>query len=95
MSERLKSRKLWVTVATIIAFAINAAVGDDVVSTEAAIAVAMIAGTYVLGQSWVDKTVVTEEIKVGGDMARIEVIAYAKNLEQRLAALLEEEEVQE
>jgi len=58
------------------------------VSPEAIAGIAFLAGTYILGQGLVDKSVVTEQVKVAGDVGRIQVEGYARQLEAQLEQIM-------
>jgi len=87
MKAKLSSRKLWIAIGTVGSVLIASFFGVDV-DPEALAAIAFIVGTYIFGQGLVDKSVVTEQVKVAGDVGRIQVEQYARNLEQQLAQVL-------
>jgi len=84
--ERLKSRKLWVTVGTIVS--VIAAEGFGVnIDPQAIVGLAGIVIAYVAGQSWVDKNATTAAVTGEFDVARAQLLAYARRLEAELAAI--------
>ena len=88
MKAKLSSRKLWVAIGSVVAILIAEFTGVAV-SPEAIAGVAFLAATYIFGQGLVDKSVVTEQVKVAGDVGRIQVEAYARNLEAQLENIME------
>lgn len=86
IGDRLKSRKLWVTVGSVISLVLAEQFGIDV-APEAIVGLAGIVLSYNLGQGWVDKTVAQEEIRVAGDVGRANAIAYARSLEAQLSEI--------
>ena len=81
--QSLKSRKFWVAVGTILSVLIAEVFGIDI-SPEALGAIALGAGTYVIGQGLVDKSTVTEHIRTQADTTKLQLELYAKNLEAEL-----------
>ena len=81
--KRLASRKFWVAIGIIVSTLVAEFAGVQV-SPEAIAAVVLMGATYVFGQGIVDKSVVTEQIKVAGDTGRLQLELYAKNLEEQL-----------
>lgn len=84
--DKLASRKLWVTVGSVISLVLAEEFGIDV-APEAIVGLAGIVLSYNFGQGWVDKTVAQEEIRVAGDVGRANAILYARSLEERLEAI--------
>ena len=86
--QKMKSRKLWVTIATgvgvVLAQAFGVALEPEVIA-----GVVLLASSYIFGQGIVDKGVTTEQVKVAGDVGRIQVEAYARNLEAQLQQYME------
>ena len=87
MKAKLASRKLWIAIGTVVAILIAEFTGISV-SPEAIAGVAFLAATYIFGQGLVDKSVVSEQVKVAGDVGRIQVEAYARNLEAQLEQIM-------
>ena len=87
MQSKLKSRKLWIAIGAVAAILIAEFTGV-VISPEAIAGVAFLVGTYIFGQGLVDKSVVSEQVKVAGDAGKLQLQLYARNLEQELAALM-------
>jgi hypothetical protein len=54
MSDRLKSRKLWVAITAMVAEVVIALGGDPEVAQQLSVAIAGIAGSYVIGQGVAD-----------------------------------------
>lgn len=80
--EKLKSRKLWITIGTFAATLAND-LFDLGISTEAGVGLALVVATYLFGQSWVDKT----EVNAVADFTKAQAINYAQALERRIAEL--------
>jgi hypothetical protein len=76
MSESLKSRKLWVSAAGILTVLLQELFGIDI-SPESIVSLAVIVGTYVIGQAQVDKAKVVEDAR-----------NYARNLEEQIQGLV-------
>ncbi len=81
--KKLNSRKFWVAIGTILSVLIAEFAGIDI-SPEALGAIVLGSATYVIGQGIVDKSVVTEQVKVMGDTGKLQLELYAKNLEEQL-----------
>ena len=87
MKAKLTSRKLWLAVGAVVSLLIAEFTGVSV-SPEAIAGVAFLVGTYILGQGLVDKSVVTEQVKVAGDTGRLQMELYARNLESQLEEIM-------
>ena len=87
MKAKLSSRKLWVAIGSVVSILIAEFCGVNV-SPEAIAGVAFLAATYIFGQGLVDKSVVSEQVKVAGDTGRLQMELYARNLEQQLEELM-------
>ena len=87
MKAKLSSRKLWVAIGSVIALLVAEFTGVSV-SPEAIAGVAFLAATYIFGQGLVDKSVVTEQVKVAGDTGRLQMELYARNLESQLEQIM-------
>ena len=87
MKAKLASRKLWVAIGSVLAILIAEFTGVNV-SPEAIAGVAFLAATYIFGQGLVDKSVVSEQVKVAGDTGRLQMELYARNLEQQLEEIM-------
>jgi len=87
MKAKLTSRKLWVAIGSVFSILIAELFGVSV-SPEALAGIAFLAGTYILGQGLVDKSVVTEQVKVAGDTGRLQMELYARNLETQLEEIM-------
>ena len=87
MTSKLKSRKLWVAIGSVVAILIAEFTGVNV-SPEAIAGVAFLAATYIFGQGLVDKSVVSEQVRVAGDAGKLQLQLYARNLEQELEKLM-------
>ena len=87
MKAKLASRKLWVAIGSVVSILIAELFGVNV-SPEAIAGVAFLAGTYIFGQGLVDKSVVTEQVKVAGDTGRLQMELYARNLETQLEEIM-------
>ncbi|KKL69759.1 hypothetical protein LCGC14_2111730 [marine sediment metagenome] len=91
--NRFKSRKFWLAVGTVFSIAIAELTGYDV--DPAAIAgVVFVISTYIVGQGIVDKSVGTAQVMGALDVGKAQLEAYARNLEQELAKLADELEVE-
>ena len=88
MKVKLASRKLWVTIATGVGIVLAQAFGVAL-EPELIAGVVLLASSYIFGQGIVDKGVGTEQVKVAGDVGRIQVEAYARNLEAQLENIME------
>lgn len=88
--EKLKSRKFWVAVIPLISAIVTEFTGVEV-SQDAYLGVAGVIMAYLVGQSWVDQKEIGESIKVAGDVAKRDAIAYARMLEQQLADISDED----
>lgn len=86
MSQKLKSRKLWFSIASAVSVFLLEFAGIDV-SPEALTALAGIVIAYNFGQGWVDKSQVQAEIGAASDFTKQSAIAYARQLEQQLAEI--------
>ena len=87
MKAKLASRKLWVAIGSVLAILIAEFTGVNV-SPEAIAGVAFLAATYIFGQGLVDKSVVSEQVKVAGDTGRLQMELYARNLESQLEEIM-------
>ena len=87
MTSKLKSRKLWVAIGSVVSILIMEFAGVSV-SPEAIAGVAFLAATYIFGQGLVDKSVVSEQVRVAGDAGKLQLQLYARNLEQELEKLM-------
>ena len=94
MMNKLKSRKLWMAIGSVVSILIADFVGVDV-DPAAVAGLAAIVGTYLIGQGIVDKAVVTEQVKVAGDVGRAQLELYARNLENQLKEIERMAEMQE
>ena len=94
MNDKLKSRKLWVALGSVASILIAEFFGATV-SPEAIAGVAVLATSYIFGQGIVDKSVASETVRVQGDVARLQVELYARNLEKELAKFAAEPGVSE
>lgn len=81
--NRLKSRKLWVAVGTVVSILLAEFAGIDI-SPEAIAGAIVMASTYVFSQGLVDKSVVTAQVQSGLDVGKLQLELYAKNLEAQL-----------
>lgn len=88
MKAKLASRKLWVAIGSVVSILIAEFLGIQV-SPEAIAGVAFLAGTYIFGQGLVDKSVISEQVKVAGDTGRLQLELYARNLEAQLEQVME------
>ena len=86
MAEKLKSRKLWVTVGTLVSVFVAQAF-DVEIDPAAIVGLAGVIITYIFGQSWVDKNATTAAVTGELDLARAQLLAYARQLEAQLAEL--------
>lgn len=84
--EKFKSRKFWVMAGSIVALLIAEFTGYSV-DPQALAGLGAIVVVWLGGQSYIDKAKVTEETKVAGEIGKVQAIAYARQLEQQLAAL--------
>lgn len=87
MLSKLKSRKLWVAVGTVVSILAADLFGIEI-APEAIAGLAVIVATYLGGQSFIDKSVVTAQVANAGDIARAQVENYARNLEAELEKLV-------
>jgi len=87
MKAKLTSRKLWLSIGAVVSLLIAEFFGVQV-SPEAIAGIAFLVGTYVLGQGLVDKSVITEQVKVAGDTGRLQMELYARNLETQLEQIM-------
>ena len=92
--SKLKSRKFWMAVGAAVSLLIAEAFGVDV-DPEAIGAIALIVGTYVIGQGMVDKSVVAKQVEVAGDVGRAQLELYARNLEDQLKEVARQAEIME
>ncbi len=92
MKAKLASRKLWVAIGSVVSILIAELLGVQI-SPEAIAGVAFLAATYIFGQGLVDRSVVTEQVKVAGDVGRLQVEGYARNLEAQLEQIMEPAEL--
>ncbi len=86
--NKLKSRKLWIALGSVISILIAEYFGVDV-EPQAIAGLAVVASTYIVGQSLVDKGVGAEQVKVAGDVGRAQLELYARNLEAQLTEMME------
>lgn len=81
--SRLKSRKLWVAVGTVVSVLLAEYAGIAV-SPEAIAGAIVVATGYIFSQGLVDKSVVTAQVTAGLDVGKLQMEIYAKNLEAQL-----------
>ena len=81
--NKFKSRKLWVAIAGAASLFAADYFGVDI-SPETILGIAGVAGAYIFGQGIVDKSVVTKQVEVAGDVGRAQLELYARNLENQL-----------
>ena len=78
--EKLKSRKFWIAIGAAVVSVANA-IWDLGIDPEAGVGLAVVIGTYLLGQSWVDKTeietVVAAEVEVNKQRIQAELVRIA------------------
>jgi len=84
--ERLASRKLWVTVAPIVALVIAQFTGYTI-DPAAIVGLAGLAGFYVLGQGYVDAKTADASIKAAADVGKLQLMAAVQQLQEQLAEL--------
>jgi hypothetical protein len=92
--NKLKSRKLWVALGTAASIVIAEQYGVDV-QPEAIAGIVIVAISYIFGQGIVDKSVISEQVKVAGDVGKVQLELYARNLEKQLAGLTAQIELEE
>ena len=86
--DRLKSRKLWITIGTAAVAVANAAF-DWGIPNEVGVALALVIVAYLGGQSAIDTIEVRESIKASADFEKQQAIAIANNLAEQLRAAQE------
>ena len=91
--SKFKSRKFWIAIGTVFSIAIAEATGYDV-SPEAIAGIILVVSTYIVGQGIVDKSVVTAQVQVAGDIGRAQLELYARNLEEQLKSVANDLEIQ-
>ena len=89
MSAKFKSRKFWIAVGTVFSIAISEWLGVDV-APEAIAGLVVAASSYMFAQGIVDKGVVSKQVAVAGDTARLQMQLYITNLEAQLEDLVSE-----
>ena len=87
--NKLRSRKLWIAVGSVISILLAEFFGVNV-SPETIAGIIVMASSYVFAQGIVDKSVVTAQVKATADIGRIQVEMYAKQLEEQLQMLVSE-----
>lgn len=86
MSEKFKSRKFWVMMGSVVALVVAELTGYTI-DPQAIAGLGAIVVVWLGGQSYIDKGKVISETKVAGEIGKVQAIAYARQLEQQLAAL--------
>lgn len=81
--DRLKSRKLWITIGTAAVAVANAAFGWGV-PNEVGVAVALVIATYLGGQSVIDTVEVREKVRASADFEKQQAVAIANSLYAQL-----------
>ena len=92
--NKLRSRKLWVAVGSVISILLAEYFGVDV-SAETIAGIIVVASSYMFAQGIVDKNVVTAQVKASADVGRIQVEMYARQLEEELKALVADSVIEE
>jgi hypothetical protein len=90
--SKFKSRKFWIAVGTVFSIAIAEGTGYDL-SPETIAGIILVVSTYIIGQGIVDKSVVTAQVQVAGDVGRAQLELYARNLEEQLKVVVAELEI--
>jgi hypothetical protein len=85
--EVLKSRKLWVAIASFITIALNSEFGLNL-DPEAIVSLAIVASAYIGGQAVVDRSKVAAEL----DAQKLQLNAYIIQLTEALQRLQKEGE---
>ena len=85
MKEKLQSRKFWVVVATFAA-GIAKVLFDIEIDDQALVGAAAVVVTYLGGQSWVDSAAAKNAVSFASRNALEAAEAYARSLEDQLAA---------
>ncbi len=88
MNQKLKSRKLWIAIGSVVSILIAEFFGVQV-SPEAIAGIAFLAGTYILGQGLVDKSVITKQVEVAGDAGKLQLQLYVRRLEEQLEVIFD------
>lgn len=83
--EKLKSRKFWVAIGA-AAVSVANAIWDLGLDPEAGIGLAVVLGTYLLGQSWVDRTEVETVIKAEVELNKQRIQAQLVQLANQAQA---------
>lgn len=81
--NRLKSRKLWITIGTAAVAVANAAF-DWGIPNEVGVAVALVIATYLGGQSVIDTVEVREKVRASADFEKQQAVAIANSLYAQL-----------
>lgn len=87
--EKLKSRKFWVMMGSVVALVVAEITGYQV-DPQAIAGLGAIVVVWLGGQSYIDKATVTEETRAAGEVGKLQAIAYARALEKQLADLTAE-----
>lgn len=87
---KLGSRKFWVAIATLVS-SLAAVFFDVEIPTEPLIGAAGILVAYLVGQSWVDKTVVQGQADIVKNESLLQAQQYVAYLENELAKFAKED----